>query len=278
MQEGNLRRYMLALAIVIVIAVGAGIGFMYTRVTDTGKPAPEVVATTQAPPTPTEPAPAPLTQGEPAQKPETPTPETQAPAPQTSAPQTSAPQTSAPKTAEKNDPMSERVLGDPNAPITILEYSSLTCPHCATFHANTLPQLKKDYIDTGKVKLVFRDFPFDRAALQASMLARCSNPERYFGFLDVLFKSQNKWAGASDPTQALAQTGKLAGVGDQQFKECLANEALANKLIERRLEAEQKYKVESTPTFVILRGDTVEKVIGAQPITEFAKVIDKLGS
>jgi protein-disulfide isomerase len=125
---------------------------------------------------------------------------------------------------------------------------------------------------------VFRDFPFDRAALQASMLARCSNPERYFGFLDVLFKSQNKWAGASDPAQALAQTGKLAGVGDQQFKECLANEALANKLIERRLEAEQKYQVQSTPTFVIMRGDTIEKIVGAQPISEFAKVIDKLGS
>ena len=161
--------------------------------------------------------------------------------------QTSAAPPAPRQAAEKNDPLSERVLGDPNAPITILEYSSLTCPHCAAFHANTLPQLKKDYIDTGKVKLVFRDFPFDRAALQASMLARCSNPERYFGFLDVLFKSQNKWAGASDPAQALAQTGKLAGVGDQQFKECLANEALANKLIERRLEAEQKYQVAVHP-------------------------------
>jgi protein-disulfide isomerase len=180
--------------------------------------------------------------------------------------------------AEKPDPMSERVLGDPNAPITILEYSSMTCPHCADFHAKTLPQLKKDYIDTGKAKLVFRDFPFDRAALQASMLARCSNPERYFGFIDVLFKSQDKWARASDPAKALAQTGKLAGVGDEQFSACMANEALANKLIERRIEAEKKYGVESTPTFVIMRGDATEKVVGAQPVEEFARVLDKLGS
>lgn len=259
-----MRRYMLGLAIVTVVAAGAGIGFMNTGVIAKERPAPEVIEA------------APADAASPSDSDSTPKP-TQVVQAQLAQAQAKA-STQVAQAAEKNDPLSERVLGDPNAPITILEYSSLTCPHCATFHANTLPQLKKDYIDTGKVKLVFRDFPFDRAALQASMLARCSNPERYFGFLDVLFKSQNKWAGASDPAQALAQTGKLAGVGDQQFKECLANEALANKLIERRLEAEQKYQVQSTPTFVIMRGDTVEKIVGAQPIAEFARVIDKLGS
>ena len=260
-----MRRYMLGLAIVTVVAAGAGIGFMNTGVIAKERPAPEViVADSVDTASPSDSAPS-------TTKP------TQVVQAQLAQAQAKA-STQVAQAAEKNDPLSERVLGDPNAPITILEYSSLTCPHCATFHANTLPQLKKDFIDTGKVKLVFRDFPFDRAALQASMLARCSNPERYFGFLDVLFKSQNKWAGASDPAQALAQTGKLAGVGDQQFKECLANEALANKLIERRLEAEQKYQVQSTPTFVIMRGDTVEKIVGAQPIAEFARVIDKLGS
>ena len=259
-----MRRYMLGLVIVTVVAAGAGIGFMNTDVIAKETPAPEVIAAASADATsPSEAA----STTKPTQVVQTQLAQAQAKA-----------STQVAQAAEKNDPLSERVLGDPNAPITILEYSSLTCPHCASFHANTLPQLKKDYIDTGKVKLVFRDFPFDRAALQASMLARCSNPERYFGFLDVLFKSQNKWAGASDPAQALAQTGKLAGVGDQQFKECLANEALANKLIERRLEAEQKYQVQSTPTFVIMRGDTIEKIVGAQPIGEFAKVIDKLGS
>ena len=260
-----MRRYMLGLAIVTVVAAGAGIGFMNTGVIAKERPAPEViVADSVDTASPSDSAPS-------TTKP------TQVVQAQLAQAQAKA-STQVAQAAEKNDPLSERVLGDPNAPITILEYSSLTCPHCASFHANTLPQLKKDFIDTGKVKLVFRDFPFDRAALQASMLARCSNPERYFGFLDVLFKSQNKWAGASDPAQALAQTGKLAGVGDQQFKECLANEALANKLIERRLEAEQKYQVQSTPTFVIMRGDTVEKIVGAQPIAEFARVIDKLGS
>jgi protein-disulfide isomerase len=252
---------MLGLAMVAVVVVGAGVGLVNTGVIAKETPAPEIIAPARAgsipdhdsTPKPTQVVQAQLAQGQ-------------------------ATQAQVAQAAEKNDPLSERVLGDPNAPVTILEYSSLTCPHCASFHANTLPQLKKDYIDTGKAKLVFRDFPFDRAALQASMLARCSNPERYFGFLDVLFKSQNKWAGASDPAQALAQTGKLAGVGDQQFQACMSNEALANKLIERRLEAEQKYQVQSTPTFVIMRGDTIEKVVGAQPITEFARVIDKLGS
>ncbi len=193
---------------------------------------------------------------------------------------TAAASTAAEQTAQKteNDPLSERVLGDPDAPITILEYSSLTCPHCATFHAQTLPELKKQYIDTGKAKLMFRDFPFDAVGLRASMLARCSNPDRYFGFLDVLFKSQDKWARAQDPLKALAQTGKLAGVGQEQFDACMANETLINKLLERRMEAEQKYQVNSTPSFIISKGDVTERVEGAQPLEVFARAIDKVGS
>jgi protein-disulfide isomerase len=164
MQEGSLRRYLLGLAIVTVVAAGAGIGFMNTGVIAKERPAPEVIAVASANAT---------SQSEPAST----TKPTQVVQTQLAQAQAQA-STQVAQAAEKNDPLSERVLGDPNAPITILEYSSLTCPHCASFHANTLPQLKKDYIDTGKVKLVFRDFPFDRAALQASMLARCSNPER----------------------------------------------------------------------------------------------------
>lgn len=181
---------------------------------------------------------------------------------------------SAPQTTD--DMLADRVLGDPNAPITIYDYSSMTCPHCAAFHTQTLPQLKKEFIDTGKVKLVYRDFPFDAVALRASMLARCSPPERYFGFLDVLFRSQQKWATASDPLAALGQTGRLAGVGQEEFEACMANEELINGLVQKRLDAEKQYEVGSTPTFVIVRGDRQEKIVGNQSLEQFETVINRL--
>lgn len=181
---------------------------------------------------------------------------------------------SAPRTTA--DMLSDRVLGDPNAPITIYDFSSMTCPHCAAFHTETLPELKKEFIDTGKAKLVYRDFPFDAVALRASMLARCSPPERYFGFLDVLFRSQQKWITAEDPLAALAQTGRLAGVSQQDFDACMANEELVNGLVEKRLEAEQKYEVRSTPTFVLVQGDRQEKIVGNQTLDQFAAAIGRL--
>ena len=113
--------------------------------------------------------------------------------------------------------LKERVLGDPNAPVEIIEYASLTCPHCAAFHAEKLPQIKKKYIDTGKAKLIARDFPFDRLGAMGAMMARCANPARYHQFLDVLFKQQSKWTRSNDPVGELQKIGKLGGLSEDDF-------------------------------------------------------------
>lgn len=170
--------------------------------------------------------------------------------------------------------LSERVLGDPNAPVTIVDYSSMTCPHCARFHTETLPKIKETYIDTGKAKLVFRDFPFDQWALRASMMARCAPQERYFPLLDVLFKSQAQWAAAKDPAAALIQIGKLAGVPEDTTKACWSDQKLADGILGIRLEGQNKDKVESTPTFIL--NDGAAKIEGSQPFEAFAAAIDKL--
>ena len=172
--------------------------------------------------------------------------------------------------------LADRVLGDPKAPVTILDYSSMTCPHCARFHTETLPKIKEKYIDTGKAKLVFRDFPFDQWALRAAMLARCAPQERYYPLLDVLFKSQGQWASAKDPAASLTQIGKLAGLSEETIKACWADQKLADGVLNSRLEGQNKDKVESTPTFILSSGSGTTKVEGAQPFEKFAEAIDKL--
>ena len=166
--------------------------------------------------------------------------------------------------------LKDRVLGDPKAPVTIIEYSSLACPHCAKFHTNTLPKLKKNYIDTGKAKLVYRDFPLGGPAFAAAMMARCARPDRYFQFVDVLFKNQDNWARSQDPLSALARIGKLGGMSQADFDACTKNEELFNGLQKLQLEAQQKYDVNATPTFLI----NGTKISGARPYEEFEKAIN----
>ena len=170
--------------------------------------------------------------------------------------------------------LADRVLGEASAPVTMFDFSSLTCPHCADFHTKTLPELKSRYIDTGKLKLVFRDFPLDRNALHAAMLARCAPPMRYYGFLDVLFKSQGIWGHAADPKKALAQIGALGGVPQADFEACLAMKPLEDALIQRTYEAQKQFGISSTPTFVFNGG--AEKLEGAQPLEKFVEIIDRL--
>lgn len=181
-------------------------------------------------------------------------------------------QSAAPATTA--DKLADRVLGDPKAAVTILDYSSMTCPHCAHFHTDILPKIKEKYIDTGKVKLVFRDFPFDQAALRASQLARCAPAERYFPLLDVLFKSQPQWSRAADPTKALAQYGKLAGMGQDTIDSCFADNALADGILGIRMTGDKQFKVEATPTFIL--NDGKARIEGAQSFETFAAAIDKL--
>ena len=145
------------------------------------------------------------------------------------------------------------VLGQPSAPVTIEDYSSLTCPHCADFHVKTLPTIKKDLIDTGKAKLVFRDFPLDKTALQASVLAHCAPQQQFYPLLDVLFGAQGKWARDADPVKALTAYGVLAGVSPEQFQTCLKDKKIEDQILAQQLEAQKANKIEATPTF-ILRG------------------------
>ena len=154
----------------------------------------------------------------------------------------------------------DRILGKADAPVTIIEYASLTCPHCAAFEKDILPKIKSEWIDTGKAKLVFRDFPLDGSALKAAIVARCAPPERFYGFIGVLFAQQGSWGLAQDPVPGISRIAKLGGMSDDQVQACLKDDALQNKVLAGRLAAEQQYQVESTPTFFI----NGKKVVGAK--------------
>jgi protein-disulfide isomerase len=166
----------------------------------------------------------------------------------------------------------EQILGDPDAPVTLIEYASLTCPHCAQFHTEVLPELKERYIATGKVQLIYRDFPLDERALMAAALAHCSGPDRYFGFLDVLFETQGSWAGAEDYLGALKKLGKLGGMSDEQIDQCLADQELIDGILQTRLDGQNEHQVSSTPTLVV-NGDVLA---GSRTIEALSEVIDPL--
>jgi protein-disulfide isomerase len=163
----------------------------------------------------------------------------------------------------------EKVLGDAAAPVTIVEYASMTCPHCASFHASTLPAIKERYIDTGKAKLVFREFPFDPRAEAAFMLARCSD-DRYFPMVDVLFKQQRDWATVQDARSALLQISKLAGFSQESFEACLTDQKLLDDVRAVRARGASDFGVEATPTFFI-NGD---KYSGALSVDEMSAIIE----
>ena len=168
----------------------------------------------------------------------------------------------------------DRILGNPDAPITILEYASLTCPHCAHFTNDVLPELKKKWIDTGKAKLVLRDYPLDEPALRAAMIARCAPPDRYYAFVDTFFGSQEKWVTARDYRDALARLVKLGGMSREEFDQCLKNTTLENKIVEGRLIASKELDVNSTPTFFINGA----KFTGAPTVEEFDKALSGLAA
>lgn len=166
--------------------------------------------------------------------------------------------------------LADRVLGDPDAPVTVLEYASYTCPHCAALHKEALPEIKKRYIDTGKAKLIFRDFPLDGVAARAGMLARCLPESRFYPFVEVVFESQDQWTRADDPVAALERLGRLAGLGEAEMKACLSSEPLLDGIIKMRMEGHEKYGVEATPTLVI-NGKTYR---GATSVDAVASAIE----
>jgi protein-disulfide isomerase len=163
-----------------------------------------------------------------------------------------------PKPADKADQASilaltpqDRVLGKPDAPITIVEYASLTCPHCAHFEADVLPKIKEKWIDTGKAKLVLRDFPLDEAAGQAARVARCIPPDRFYPLIETLFATQEKWVVEKDWHAGLQRIALLAGISKKEFDTCLSDKKLEDQVAQSRLTASTQLGVNATPTFFV---------------------------
>ena len=167
--------------------------------------------------------------------------------------------------------MAERGAGKADAPVTVIEYFSLTCSHCAGFHKETWPRVKAELVETGKARMVWRDFPLDQLALAAATVARSLPVEHYEGFISALFASQDRWAfarGASNLDE-IAKIASLAGMSRAQFDAAIANQALQRAILEGRMKAEQEFQVNSTPTFVFGR----KPVPGALPFDRFAEQV-----
>ena len=197
---------------------------------------------------------------------------------ETAAPQADIVEVEAPQPAsnagalETPNPMGEIVLGRADAPVTIVEYSSLTCPHCGAFHRDTLPKLKKQYIDSGQVKIYFRPFPFDPYATAGAMLAQCVAPAARVNFLDVLFKRQMQWIQSEKPMDELQKLARQAGLSESDFVVCLKDESKLEGIRQMQSAAAEELGVRSTPTFFI----NGEKLEGNRGLDEFDKRIKPL--
>ncbi|KRB32132.1 MULTISPECIES: DsbA family protein [Mesorhizobium] len=165
----------------------------------------------------------------------------------------------------------DKQLGKDDAKVTIVEYASMTCPHCAHFAETTFPDLKTKYIDTGKARYILREFPFDPSAEAGFMLARCAK-DNYFPMVDVLFRQQANWVGVSNTKDALLQISKLAGFTQESFEACLTDQKLLDDVRSVQKRGANEFKVDSTPTFFI-NGKTYK---GAMSIEEMSAIIDPL--
>ena len=166
------------------------------------------------------------------------------------------------------NPLGELTLGDPAAPITIVEYSSLTCPHCAAFHTDTLPALKEKYIDTGQVFIKFRPFPLDPYAMAGAMLSQCVSPVARVAFIDILFKRQGMWIASRDPSAELQKIAKQAGLSEDDYIVCLKDEGVLTAIRGMQTAAAEKLDVRSTPTFFV----NGQKLEGNQPLDVFEEI------
>tara|TARA_B100001123_G_C15056459_1_gene925742 strand:- start:368 stop:874 length:507 start_codon:yes stop_codon:yes gene_type:complete len=167
------------------------------------------------------------------------------------------------------------VLGANDAPVKIKVFSSLTCPHCASFHIKVIPKIKKKYIDSGKVQIIFIDFPLDQAAFNASKLLHCVDQNKKIKFLDNIYESQNKWTLGSDLEEInnnLRQIVRILGIDASKFDKCLNNEAVANKILNGRINGQEKYSINSTPTIVI----NEKKLEGSVDFKSIEKKIKKI--
>jgi protein-disulfide isomerase len=169
-------------------------------------------------------------------------------------------------------PLPDLPLGSADAKVTVIEYASMTCSHCAAFHETTWPALKAKYVDTGKVRFILREFPLDPLAAAAFMLARCAGPEKRNAIVDMLYTQQSAWAFDNKPLDALAGLVKIAGVSQADFDNCLKDQALYDKVNQARAHAAEAFKVNATPTFFV----NGQELNGELPLAAFDKVIEPL--
>ena len=144
--------------------------------------------------------------------------------------------------------LAEKKIGDDSASIKMIEFASLTCGHCAKFHNEVFPLIKENYIDTGKVSFVYRDFPLDKFALKASVIARCSGNDRFFSFLRVLYNKQKDWTRTEDPFKSLLKIAKLGGLKNDEIKVCVGNKSIEDGILRERLNSTKTYEIKATPT------------------------------
>ncbi|MEJ2228540.1 MAG: DsbA family protein [Alphaproteobacteria bacterium] len=166
----------------------------------------------------------------------------------------------------------DKFLGNADAPITIVEYSSMTCPHCATFHDEVFPELKKKYIDTGKARYVLRDFPLDNIAAAAFMLARCVDDSRHYDMIKILYAHQNDWAFNKSPIEDLKRFSKQAGFTDEMFNKCLSDTKLLKSMENDREHANKEFAIHSTPTFFV----NGKRLKGGHTLKEFEELISQV--
>ena len=173
--------------------------------------------------------------------------------------------------------LSERAIGRPDAPVRVLEYFSLTCSHCAAFHRDTLPQVKQKLVEPGTVRFVYRDFPLDRLALVAAVVARSMPVERYEPFIGALLLSQDRWAfnRGADPLEELAKMAALAGMAPPQFDAAVRDEALARAILEGVQAAEREHGVRATPSFVFGPDGKSKTQSGALTFERFQQLVDE---
>jgi protein-disulfide isomerase len=167
--------------------------------------------------------------------------------------------------------LGDRSLGKDDAPVTVVEYASMTCPHCAHFHETTYPELKKRYIDTGKVRFIFREFPLDSLAAGAAMLARCADKDKFFPLIETLFQRQRQWA-VEKPIPPLLALAKQAGFTEQSFNACLSDQKMLDAIGAEQKRATDKFGVNSTPTLFV--NGRLQR--GGTSIEDLAKLIDPL--
>ena len=172
----------------------------------------------------------------------------------------------------RGDRLGDISLGAEDAPIEIIEYASLTCPHCARFHAATLPRIKEKYIETGKVRYIYRHFVLNQPDLIASTIVRCQGPERFFPLLELFFRRQGDWAN-QDFLKHLAELARRSGMGQEQFDACLADETLRNAIVAQRQHGAKEYEITGTPT-IIVNGKKQE--LEAQEFDVLDRILQRL--